>query len=145
MNIAGYGFRQGQPDGMIRCYKGTDKVVGFGHQFVKAPPPEGPDSEAARPGPRIIHPASASAFQALRTEMESEWNASDDAIARYRRRVAADHLGRGLSANSYRRRHLCTLRDQCQLGVLEQAPSEIAGRASDRLLSPERTRDTKNG
>lgn len=75
MNIAGYGFRQGQPDGMIRCYKGTDKVVGFGHQLVKAlipQPPEGPDSEAARPGPRIIHPASAAAFRALRTKMESE-------------------------------------------------------------------------
>jgi hypothetical protein len=64
------------PDGMIRCYMGTDKVVGFGHQLVKAlipPPPEGPDSELARPGPRIMHPASAPAFQALRTKMEAEW------------------------------------------------------------------------
>jgi hypothetical protein len=39
---------------------GTDKVVGFGHQFIKAlipPPAEGPDSPAAQPGPRIMHPA----------------------------------------------------------------------------------------
>jgi hypothetical protein len=64
------------PDGMIRCYMGADKVIGFGHQFIKAlipPPPEGPDSEAAQPGPRIMHPAAAPEFQALRTKMESEW------------------------------------------------------------------------
>jgi hypothetical protein len=69
-------FQPRLPDGMIRCYMSADKVVGFGHQLVKAlipPPPEGPDSEAASPGPRIMHPASAAAFQALRTKMESEW------------------------------------------------------------------------
>jgi hypothetical protein len=39
-------------DGMIRCYMGTHKVVGFGHQLVKAlipPPSEGPDSPEAQP------------------------------------------------------------------------------------------------
>jgi uncharacterized protein DUF6815 len=64
------------PDGMIRCYMGGDKVVGFGHQLIKAlipPPPDGPDSEAAKSGPRIMYPASAPTFQALRTKMESEW------------------------------------------------------------------------
>jgi hypothetical protein len=63
-------------DGMIRCYMGADKVIGFGHQLIKAlipPPPEGPDSEAAQPGPRIMHAASAPEFQVLRTKMESEW------------------------------------------------------------------------
>ena len=58
---------------MIRCYMGADKVVGFGHQFIKAlipPPPEGPDSQAAQPGPRIMHPAAAAPFQALR----ARWN-----------------------------------------------------------------------
>jgi hypothetical protein len=62
-------------DGMIRCYMGTDKVIGFGHQFIKEllPPAEGPDSPAAQSGPRIMHPASAPAFQALRTKMEFEW------------------------------------------------------------------------
>jgi hypothetical protein len=61
---------------MIRCYMGADKVVGFGHQLIKAlipPPPEGPDSPAAQPGPRIMHPASAPPFQELRNSMESEW------------------------------------------------------------------------
>src|SRR5260221_1653104 len=62
-------------DGMIRCYMCADKVIGFGHQLIKAlmPPPEGQDSHAAQPGPRIMHPVSAPAFQALRTKMESEW------------------------------------------------------------------------
>ena len=29
-------FQPRLPDGMIRCYMGTDKVVGFGHQFIPA-------------------------------------------------------------------------------------------------------------
>ena len=69
-------FQVRLPDGMIRCYMAADKVVGFGHQFIKAlipPPPEGPDSEAAQPGPRIMHPATAAPFQMLRRKMESEW------------------------------------------------------------------------
>ena len=69
-------FQPRLPDGMIRCYMGADKVAGFGHQFIKAlipPPPEGPDSDAAQPGPRIMHPASAEPFQALRVRMEAEW------------------------------------------------------------------------
>ncbi len=64
------------PNGMTRCYMGADKVVGFGHQYIKAlipPPPEGPDSQAAQPGPRIMHAASSPEFQALRTKMEAEW------------------------------------------------------------------------
>jgi hypothetical protein len=69
-------FQARLPDGMIRCYMGADKVVGFGHQLIKAlipPPPEGPDSPGAQPGPRIMHPASSAPFQALRETMETEW------------------------------------------------------------------------
>ena len=69
-------FQARLPDGMIRCYMGADKVVGFGHQFIKAlipPPPEGPDSPAGQPGPRIMHGADAEPFQALRARMETEW------------------------------------------------------------------------
>jgi hypothetical protein len=61
---------------MIRCYMGTDKVVGFGRQLIKAlipSPPEGPNSPAAQPGPRIMHGPGAEPFQALRRKMESEW------------------------------------------------------------------------
>jgi hypothetical protein len=69
-------FQARLPDGVIRCYMGADKVVGFGHQFIKAlipPHPEGPESDAAQPGPRIMHPASVPQFKVLRTKMESEW------------------------------------------------------------------------
>jgi hypothetical protein len=69
-------FQPRLPDGMIRCYMGADKVVGFGHQLIKAlipPPPEGPDSPEAQPGPRIMHGADAPQFQALRSKMEAEW------------------------------------------------------------------------
>ncbi|WP_206664737.1 Cj0069 family protein [Dankookia rubra] len=69
-------FQPRLPDGMIRCYVGADRVIGFGHQLIKAlipPPPEGPDSLAAQPGPRIMHPASAPQFQRLRALMEEEW------------------------------------------------------------------------
>jgi hypothetical protein len=69
-------FQPRLPDGMIRCYMGADRVVGFGHQLVKAlipPPPEGPNSPAAQPGPRIMHGADAAPFQALRAKMETEW------------------------------------------------------------------------
>jgi hypothetical protein len=69
-------FQQRLPDGMIRCYMGRDKVVGFGQQLIKAlipPPPEGPDAPSAQPGPRIMHPPAAPEFQGLRTKMETEW------------------------------------------------------------------------
>ena len=48
-------FQHRLSDGMIRCYMGVDKVVGFGHQKIKAlisPPPDRPDAPAAQPGPR---------------------------------------------------------------------------------------------
>ena len=69
-------FQPRLPDGMIRCYMAGDRVAGFGHQYIKAlvdSPPEGPDSPAAQPGPRIMHGPDAAPFQALRAKMEAEW------------------------------------------------------------------------
>ena len=69
------------PDGMIRCYMGVDKVVGFGHQFIKAlipPPPEGPDSPAAQPGPRIMHGRRRGAVSGAQGEDGSRVDAADD-------------------------------------------------------------------
>jgi hypothetical protein len=69
-------FQPRLPEGMIRCYMGADKVVGFGHQLIKAlvpPPQEGPESPAAQPGPRIMHGPDAPQFQKLRRQMENEW------------------------------------------------------------------------
>lgn len=69
-------FQSRLPEGMIRVYLAGNRVVGYGHQLIKAlipPPPEGPDSEPAQPGPRIMHPPDALPFQDLRQLMESEW------------------------------------------------------------------------
>src|SRR5262249_39513588 len=69
-------FQPRLPDGMIRCYMGADRVVGFGHQYIKAliePPAEGPDAAVAQPGPRIMHGPDALSFQPLRAKMETEW------------------------------------------------------------------------
>ena len=69
-------FQPRLPEGMIRCYMSGSKVAGFGHQLIKAlipPPPEGPDSPQAQPGPRIMHGPDASPFQSLRRLMEDSW------------------------------------------------------------------------
>ncbi|HWF77543.1 MAG TPA: Cj0069 family protein [Caulobacteraceae bacterium] len=69
-------FQPRLPEGMIRCYLAGGKVAGYGQQLIKAlipPPPEGPQSEAARPGPRIMHPPEAAPFQDLRRLLEDRW------------------------------------------------------------------------
>ena len=69
-------FQPRLSEGMIRCYMSGPKVAGFGQQLIKAlipPPPEGPDSPEAQPGPRNMHGPDASAFQPLRRSMEDEW------------------------------------------------------------------------
>lgn len=69
-------FQPRLPEGMIRCYMSGGKVAGFGHQRIKAlipPPPEGPESTEAQPGPRIMHGPDFEPFQRLRKLMESQW------------------------------------------------------------------------
>jgi len=69
-------FQERLADGMTRVYFVHGKVVGYGHQLIKAllpPPPEGVGSPAAEPGPRIMHGADAAPFQGLRQRLENEW------------------------------------------------------------------------
>jgi hypothetical protein len=69
-------FQPRLPEGMIRCYMSGANVAGFGQQSIKAlipPPPQGPDSPEAQPGPRIMHGPDAAPFAALRRAMEDEW------------------------------------------------------------------------
>jgi hypothetical protein len=134
-------FQPRLPDGMIRCYMSTDKVVGFGHQLVKAlipPPPEGPDSEAGRPGPRIMHPASAAQFQALRTKMESEWTPQMMQLLDIDAESLpiiwdADFLYGPRAASGEDTYVLCEINISSVFPLPEQAPSEIARRALDRV------------
>jgi hypothetical protein len=136
-------FQPRLPDGMIRCYMGVEKVVGFGHQFIKAlipPPPEGPDSPAAQPGPRIMHGADAEPFQMLRAKMEAEWTPQMmqvlgidamslpiiwDADFLYGPRTASDE-------DSY---VLCEINVSSVFAIPDQAPAAIARLALSRLRS----------
>jgi hypothetical protein len=139
-------FQPRLPDGMIRCYMGADKVVGFGHQLIKAlipPPAEGPDSEAAKPGPRIMHPASAPAFQALRAKMESEWTPQMMQVLDIDAEALpiiwdADFLYGPPTASGDDTYVLCEINVSSVFPFPDQAPSAIAQLAVARLLSRRR-------
>jgi hypothetical protein len=136
-------FQPRLPDGMIRCYMGTDKVVGFGHQLIKAlipPPPEGPDSPAAKPGPRIMHGADAPPFQALRTKMENEWTPQMMAVLGIDAASLpiiwdADFLHGPRTATGEDSYVLCEINVSSVFAIPEQAPAAIARLALDRLRS----------
>jgi hypothetical protein len=68
-------FQPRLPEGMIRCYLSQNKVVGYGHQLIKAlvAPPKNATPEDKTPGPRIMHAADARPFQKLRILMETDW------------------------------------------------------------------------
>jgi hypothetical protein len=134
------------PDGMIRCYMGADKVVGFGHQFIRAlipPPPEGPNSEAAQPGPRMMHPASAEQFQAIRTQMEIAWTpqmmATLDIDAGSLPIIwDADFLYGPRTASGEDTYVLCEINVSSVFAIPEQAPAEIARLVADKLSRPQK-------
>jgi hypothetical protein len=135
-------FQERLPDGMIRCYMGTDKVVGFGHQLVKAlipPPPEGSASPEAQPGPRIMHLATAPEFQALRTKMETEWTPQMMQLLGIERDAMpiiwdADFLYGPRTASGEDLFVLCEINVSSVMPIPDQAPAEIARLARERLL-----------
>jgi hypothetical protein len=139
-------FQSRLPDGMIRCYMGRDKVVGFGHQFIKAlipPPPEGPNSEAAQPGPRVMYPASAEQFQAIRTQMETAWTpqmiaALDIDAASLPIIWDADFLYGPRTASGEDTYVLCEINVSSVFAIPEQAPAEIARLVADKLARPQK-------
>ncbi|HEY0425183.1 MAG TPA: Cj0069 family protein [Rhodopila sp.] len=137
-------FQPRLPDGMIRCYMGGDKVIGFGHQLIKAlilPPPEGSDSQAAQPGPRIMHGASAPEFQSLRTKMELEWTPQmmrllDIDAASLPIIWDADFLYGPRTAAGEDTYVLCEINVSSVAPFPDQAPEEIARLAVARLRPP---------
>jgi hypothetical protein len=136
-------FQPRLPDGMIRCYMGADKVVGFGHQFIKAlipPPPEGPDSPAAQPGPRLMHGPDAAPFQALRAKMENEWTPAMMSVLGID--VAslpiiwdADFLYGPRTLSGDDTYVLCEINVSSVFAIPDQAPAAIARLAKERLLA----------
>jgi hypothetical protein len=133
-------FQERLPDGMIRCYMGTDKVV-FGHQFIKAlipPPPEGAASPEAQPGPRIMHPATAPEFQALRFKMVNEWVPQMMQLLGLARDALpiiwdADFLYGRRTTDGEDTYVLCEINVSSVMPIPEQAPAAIAQLALERL------------
>ena len=136
-------FQPRLPDGMIRCYMGADKVVGFGHQLIKAllpPPPEGSDSPAAQPGPRIMHGADAEPFQMLRAKMEAEWTPQMMQVLGIDAASLpiiwdADFLYGPRTASGEDSYVLCEINVSSVFAIPDQAPAAIARRALSRLRS----------
>ena len=134
-------FQTRLPDGMIRCYMGADKVVGFGHQFIKAlipPPPEGPDSPAAQPGPRIMHGADAEPFQALRAKMEAKWTPQMMEVLGIDAASLpiiwdADFLYGPRTASGEDTYVLCEINVSSVFAIPDQSPAAIARLALNRL------------
>jgi hypothetical protein len=138
-------FQLRLPEGMIRCYMGVDKVVGFGHQLIKAlipPPPEGPDSPAAQPGPRIMHGPGAEPFQGLRAKMEGEWVPQMmEVLSIDRARLPiiwdADFLYGPRTASGEDTYVLCEINVSSCFAIPDEAPAAIARLASDRCRAAE--------
>jgi Domain of unknown function (DUF6815) len=134
-------FQDRLPEGMIRCYLGTDEVVGFGHQLIKAlipPPPEGPNSPEAQPGPRIMHPATAPQFGALRSKMETEWVPQMMQLFGLSREVLpiiwdADFLYGPRTRDGTDTYVLCEINVSSVMPIPEQAPAAIARLTRERL------------
>jgi hypothetical protein len=134
-------FQPRLPDGMIRCYMGADKVVGFGHQLIKAlipPPLEGPDSEAVQSGPRIMHPASAERFQVLKVKMETEWTPQMMDVLNIDRASLpiiwdADFLYGPRTASGEDTYVLCEINVSSVFAIPDEAPAAIARLARSRL------------
>jgi hypothetical protein len=133
-------FQSRLPDGMIRCHMGADKVVRFGHQFIKAllpSPPEGPDSDATQPGPRIMHAASAESFQALRASMEHELTPQMNVLDIDRESLPviwdADFLYGPRSESGEDTYVLCEINVSSVFAIPDQAPAAIARLVNVRL------------
>jgi hypothetical protein len=126
-------FQPRLPEGMIRCYMGGDKVVGFGHQLIKAliaPPVE--------PGPRIMHPPSTPQFQRLRELMEGDWTPRMAELLDVERRSLpiiwdADFLYGPPTAAGEDTYVLCEINVSSVFPIPDQAPDAIAGQVEARF------------
>jgi hypothetical protein len=62
-------FQARHLEGMVRCYMSGDRVVGFGHQLVRALA----DADAGPAGPRLYSGPTDPRFQKIRALMERDW------------------------------------------------------------------------
>jgi hypothetical protein len=133
-------------EGMIRCYMSGSKVAGFGHQFIKAlmpPPPGGPDSPEAQPGPRIMHGPDAPPFRSLRRSMEDRWTPQlmetlsiDEASLPVI--WDADFLYGPQDAAGADTYVLCEINVSSCFAIPDEAPAAIARTVKERILHNQR-------
>jgi hypothetical protein len=136
-------FQPRLPEGMIRCYMSGSRVAGFGQQLIKAlipPPPEGPDSPEAQPGPRIMHGPDATAFQTLRRSMEDEWTPQMMQTLGIDEKALpviwdADFLYGPRDATGTDTYVLCEINASSCFAIPDEAPAAIARAVKDRLAS----------
>src|SRR5882757_8789606 len=134
-------FQPRLTDGMIRCYLSANRVVGYGHQLIKAliaPPEDNPDAPAAQPGPRIMHSKAAPQFQSLRAQMESEWIPQMSEVLNIRPDELpliwdADFLYGPRNQKGEDTYVLCEINVSSVLPIPEEAPDEIAASVAARL------------
>jgi hypothetical protein len=135
-------FQSRLPEGMIRCYMNGKTVAGFGHQLIKAlipPPPEGPDSPEAQPGPRIMYGPDAPSFQALRTLMENDWTPQMMNMLGIDETSLpviwdADFLYGPRDASGADTYFLCEINASSCFAIPDEAPAAIARTVKTRLL-----------
>jgi hypothetical protein len=138
--VADQPFQPRLPEGMIRCYMAADRVVGFGHQLIKAlvePPAAGPDAPEAQPGPRIMQGPDAASFQALRAKMETEWTPQMMALLGLNRAALpiiwdADFLYGPRTPSGEDSYVLCEINASSVFAVPDEAPAAIAALALER-------------
>ncbi|MDO8972414.1 Cj0069 family protein [Reyranella sp.] len=133
-------FQPRLPEGMIRCYMGADKVVGFGHQLIKALVTSPVDGPPAEPGPRIMHDTAAPAFQALRRKMETDWVPQMTKVLDIDRASLpiiwdADFLYGPRTAAGDDSYVLCEINVSCVFPIPDGAPADIARLSLARLIS----------
>jgi hypothetical protein len=127
------------PDGMVRVYMGVDRVVGFGHQHVKAlVGPESPGAPAPQSAPRLYHPNTLPRFQAVRRLMESEWTPQlMDVLGIARDALPliwdADFLYGPRTPDGQDTYVLCEINVSSVFPIPDQAPAEISKLVAARL------------
>ena len=112
----------------------------YQYPFRAAPTPEGPDSPAAQPGPRIMHGADTAPFQALRAKMEAEWAPQMMATLGIDTESLpiiwdADFLYGPRTASGEDSYVLCEINVSSVFAIPDQAPAAIAHLALRRLRS----------
>lgn len=123
-------------DGMVRCYMSGGRVVGFGHQMVRALAPP----EAGPAGPRLYSGPDDVRFQRLRGVMEGDWTPGmarllDIAPAELPVIWDADFLLGPRTVSGEDSYVLCEINVSSVFPFPEEAPGALAATTLNRLVT----------